>query len=274
MKLLVILLTTLNFVIVPVCAQTGATTKYLKTTDTIQNKMKVEIWSDVMCPFCYIGKRKFETALTQFADSNTIELEWKSFQLNPDMVTDTTKNINEYLAVHKGVSIDEAKRMSDYVTDMAKQVGLEYNFDKAVVANSFNAHRFSHFAKQHGKQDQAEEKLFRAYFTEGKNTDDLAVLIQLGEEIGLDTVALKAVLESDAYADEVQGDVTEAMQLGVRGVPFFVFDRKYAVSGAQDPQVFLQTLEKSFEEWRATHPAPAFEMVGDGPSCEPGKDCD
>lgn len=274
MKLLVILYVILNFVVVPVCAQTGTATTYIQTTDTIKNKMKVEIWSDVMCPFCYIGKRKFENALTQFADSNTIELEWKSFQLNPDMVTDTSKNINEYLAVHKGVSLDEAKRMNDYVTNMAKQVGLEYNFDKAVVANSFNAHRFSHFAKQHGKQDAAEEKLFSAYFTEGKNTDDLAVLMQLGEEIGLDTVALKAVLESDAYADEVRGDITEAMQLGVRGVPFFVFDRKYAVSGAQDSKVFLQTLEKSFEEWRATHPAPAFEMVGDGPSCEPGKDCE
>jgi predicted DsbA family dithiol-disulfide isomerase len=274
MKPLVILYITLNFVIVPVCAQTGAATNNIQITDTIQNKMKVEIWSDVMCPFCYIGKRKFETALTQFADSNNIELEWKSFQLNPDMVTDTSKNINEYLAVHKGISIEEAKRMNDYVTNMAKQEGLEYNFDKAIVANSFNAHRFSHFAKQNGKQDAAEERLFSAYFTEGKNTDDIDVLMQLGEEIGLDTVALKAVLESDAYADEVRGDVTEAMQLGVRGVPFFVFDRKYAVSGAQDSKVFLQTLEKSFEEWRAVNPAPAFEMVGDGPSCEPGKDCE
>ncbi|KAB2917765.1 MAG: DsbA family oxidoreductase [Bacteroidetes bacterium] len=236
--------------------------------------MKVEIWSDVMCPFCYIGKRKFEAAMTQFADSNNIELEWKSFQLSPDMVTDTSKNINQYLAEHKGISIEEAKRMNDYVTNMAKQVGLEYNFDKAIVANSFNAHRFSHFAKQHGKQDEAEEMLFRAYFTEGKNTGDLDVLAQLGAEIGLDTAALKTALESDTYAQDVLADITEAMQLGVRGVPFFVFDRKYAVSGAQDPAVFLQTLDKSFEEWRKANPQPAFEMVGDGPSCEPGKDCE
>lgn len=236
--------------------------------------MKVEIWSDVMCPFCYIGKRKFETALTQFADSNNIELEWKSFQLSPDMITDPTKNINEYLAVHKGVSIDEAKKMNAYVTEMAKKEGLVYNFDKAIVANSFNAHRFSHFAKQYGKQDEAEEKLFSAYFTEGKNTDDQAVLLQLGEEIGLDTGALKTVLESDAYADDVRGDITEAMQLGIRGVPFFVFDRKYGISGAQDSQAFLETLEKSFSEWREANPKPAFEMTAEGNTCEIGKDCD
>lgn len=243
-------------------------------TDTIPKKMKVEIWSDVMCPFCYIGKRKFEAAMGQFANSNAIELEWKSFELSPDMVTDTSKSTTQYLAEHKGISIEEAQGMTEYVTNMAKQVGLEYHLEKAVVANSFNAHRFSHFAKQYGKQDEAEELLFRSYFTEGKNTDDLNVLLQLGIEIGLDSVALKAVLESDAYAAEVRADETEAMQLGVRGVPFFVFDRKYAVSGAQDPTVFLQTLNKSFEEWRKANPQPAFEMVGDGPSCEPGKDCD
>lgn len=254
-------------------AQTDTISHKTTHKDTL-TKMKVEIWSDVMCPFCYIGKRKFEAAMTQFADSNNIELEWKSFQLSPDMITDTSKNINQYLAEHKGISIEEAKGMNDYVTNMAKQVGLEYNFDKAIVANSFNAHRFSHFAKQHGKQDEAEELLFKAYFTDGKNTDDLEVLLQLGTEIGLDTTALKTALESDAYAQDVIGDVTEAMQLGVRGVPFFVFDRKYAVSGAQDPTVFLQTLNKSFEEWQKANPQPAFEMVGDGPSCEPGKDCE
>ena len=235
--------------------------------------MKVEIWSDVMCPFCYIGKRKFETAMTQFADSVNIEIEWKSFQLNPDMVTDPSKNINEYLAAHKGVSIDEAKRMNDYVTNMAKNEGLEYNFDKAIVANSFNAHRFSHFAKANGKQDEAEEKLFKAYFTEGKNTDDLEVLLQLGQELELDTTELRKVLESDTYANDVQGDIIEAMRIGVRGVPFFVFDRKYGVSGAQDSQVFLNTLEKSFEEWRLANPKPAFEMTAEGDSCEIGKDC-
>jgi len=212
--------------------------------------MLVEIWSDVMCPFCYIGKRKFEEALAQFADKDKIELVWKSFQLAPEMKTDPTKKIDQYLAEHKGVSLEDAKRMNDQVSRMAEQVGLVYNFDKCVVANSFNAHRFSHFAKQYGKQNEAEEKLFRAYFTEGKNIDDNKTLIQLGEELGLDTSSLKTVLENGTYADDVTKDIYEAQQVGVRGVPFFVFNRKYAVSGAQESQVFLQTLEKSFTEWK------------------------
>ena len=212
--------------------------------------MQVEIWSDVMCPFCYIGKRKFENALAQFPDKDKIEIVWKSFQLAPDMKTDPTKKIDQYLAEHKGMSLQDAKRMNDQVTRMAEQVGLVYNFDRSIVANSFNAHRFSHFAKQYGKQNEAEEKLFRAYFTEGKNIDDNETLIRLGEELGLDTSALKTALENGTYADDVRKDIYEAQQVGVRGVPFFVFNRKYAVSGAQQSQVFLQTLEKSFTEWK------------------------
>ncbi|MBI3232480.1 MAG: DsbA family oxidoreductase [Bacteroidetes bacterium] len=212
--------------------------------------MKVEIWSDVMCPFCYIGKRKFEQALSDFPGKDKIHLVWKSYQLSPAMKTNPDMNINQYLAEHKGISLQEAKRMNDRVTEIARQVGLIYNFDMAIVANSFNAHRFSHFAKHYGKQNEAEEKLFAAYFTEGKNTDDIRTLIELGEEIGLDPSTLKIALESDAYTKDVRMDIYEAHQIGVRGVPFFVFDRKYAVSGAQDSSVFLQTLEKSFLEWK------------------------
>lgn len=217
--------------------------------ETTQSKMKVEIWSDVMCPFCYIGKRKFEQALSQFPEKDNIQLIWKSYQLSPNMKTNPDKNINQYLAEHKGISLERAKEMNDHVTNLAKQVGLVYNFDTAIVANSFNAHRFSHFAKHSDKQNEAEEKLFAAYFTEGKNTDDIQTLLDIGMEIGLDKSVLKTVLESDRYADEVKADIYEAHQIGVRGVPFFVFDRKYAVSGAQDSSVFLQTLEHSFAEW-------------------------
>jgi len=218
--------------------------------DTEKNKMKVEIWSDVMCPFCYIGKRKFEAALNQFPEKENVQLIWKSFQLSPDMKTDPGKNINQFLAAHKGITLQEAKRMNDHVTQLAAKVGLVYDFDKAIVANSFNAHRLVHFAKHHGKQNEAEEQLFKAYFTDGKNTDDTTTLIQLGTEIGLDATALKTVLETDKYAEDVKADIQEAHQIGVRGVPFFVFDRKYAVSGAQESPVFLQTLEKSFAEWQ------------------------
>ncbi len=207
--------------------------------------MIVEIWSDVMCPFCYIGKRKFERALEQFPGKDTVQLIWKSFQLAPDLKTDPDKNIHEYLSVHKGVSLEEAKRMNDYVTSLAKKVGLVYNFDQSIVANSFNAHRFSHFAKHYGKQSEAEEKLFRAYFTEGRNIDDNATLIQLGSEMGLAAATLKSALENGEYADEVRKDIYEAHQVGVRGVPHFFFNRKYVVSGAQESQVFLQTLEEA-----------------------------
>lgn len=147
--------------------------------------MKVEIWSDVMCPFCYIGKRRFEDALQQFDGKDKVEVEWKSFQLNPDMQTTPSINISQYLADVKGWTLDYAKEMNAHVTQMAAEVGLTYDFDRAVVANSFNAHRFSHFAKQHGLGDVAEEALFKAYFTLGKNTDDLHTLADLGEEIGL-----------------------------------------------------------------------------------------
>lgn len=209
--------------------------------------MKVEIWSDVMCPFCYIGKRRFEQALQQFPDKEHVEIEWKSFQLNPDMVTDPDKNINQFLAEHKGISIAQAKQMNDRVTDMAREVGLHYDFDKAIVANSFDAHRLSHFAKKQGKQDAIEERLFKAYFTEGKNTADHGMLIQLAEEAGLNPDETRMMLAGNEFADAVNNDIYQAHQVGARGVPFFVFDNKYAVSGAQPVEVFLQVLNKIAE---------------------------
>ncbi len=210
--------------------------------------MKIEIWSDVMCPFCYIGKRKFENALAQFEHKEDVEIIWKSFQLNPDQETTPGKNINQYLAEIKGWSLEQAKSMNDRVTAMAKEVGLECDFDKAVIANSFDAHRLIQLAKKSGKGDAAEERLFKAYFTEGKNTGDREVLIQLGSEIGLDTTQVKEMLESNAYADDVHKDVYEAQQVGVRGVPFFVLGSKYAVSGAQESATFLQALNTTWNE--------------------------
>jgi len=234
--------------------------------------MKVEIWSDVMCPFCYIGKRKFEAALDKFPDKENVQVEWKSFQLAPDLRTRTDKNIHQFLAEHKGMSVEQAKGMNDHVAASAKQVGLVYNFDKAIVANSFNAHRFTHFAKQYNKQGEAEELLFRSYFTDGKNIDDHATLIQLGEEIGLDGAALKRSLENGNYADEVHADIHEASQLGARGVPFFVLDRKYGISGAQESGTFLGTIEKAFDEWRSKHPEIKMDVL-EGQSCTPEGEC-
>lgn len=230
--------------------------------------MKVEIWSDVMCPFCYIGKRKFENALAQFPHKDDVKVIWKSFQLNPDLVTDPTKNTIQHLAEVKGWSLQQAQETSDYVSNLAQKEGLTYHFDKAVVANSFDAHRLSCLAKHHGLQDAAEERLFLAYFTEGKNTADLETLIQLGVEIGLDADAVRQMLNSNAYADEVRQDIYEAQQVGVRGVPFFVLGEKYAISGAQDTALFVEALNKTWEETPKTPPS-----VLEGAVCTPDGEC-
>lgn len=212
--------------------------------------MKIEIWSDIVCPFCYIGKRKFEKALSQFKDKDQIEIEWKSFQLSPDKKTEPDKSVYQFLADHKGISLEVAKSMSAQVTNSARQVGLEYDFDKAIPANSFNAHRLLHLAKQYDLQDQAEEVLFKAYFSEGKNIDDIPTLVQFGTDLGLDATEVKNMLDSHQYAPEVQQDIEEAQYLGLRSVPSFVFDRKYLIAGAQDSQLFLEVLEKTFAEWQ------------------------
>lgn len=226
-----------------------------------------------MCPFCYIGKRRFEEALATFEGKNDVEIEWKSFLLSPELKTDPSKNIHQYLAEHKNISLEEAKGMNDYVTNMAAQVGLTYNFDKAIPANSFNAHRFLHFAKKHGKQNEAEERLFKAYFTEGKNIDDAQTLLLLAIELELDANKLADAMNNGEFTNDVIADINEAQQLGVRGVPFFVFNRKYAVSGAQESEAFTQTLEKAFEEWQASQPKTSFETIK-GESCDIDGNCD
>lgn len=206
-------------------------------------EITIEVWSDVMCPFCYIGKRRLEKALASFDPKNKVSVQWKSYQLAPNLVTNTEISSYEHLATHKGISVEEAKTMSDQISTMAKADGLEYHLDKSVVANSFNAHRLSHFAKVHNKQNELEELLFQAHFTDGKNIDDIDTLVGMAESLGLDAAAARKVLESDEYADDVRRDIAEAQQIGVQGVPFFVFNRKYAVSGAQPVEAFTQTLE-------------------------------
>lgn len=210
--------------------------------------MNVEIWSDVMCPFCYIGKRKFEKALEQFPHKDKINIIWKSFQLDSTTVTNPNLNAIDNLAEKKGWSKEQANETIAHITNIAKQVGLDFHFEKAVVANSFDAHRLSHLAKKYAKQNELEEKLFLAYFTEGKNTADHSTLLQIAKEIGLDEKETKDVLNSTTFSNEVEQDIYEAQQVGVRGVPFFVIDRKYAVSGAQESDTFLGALNKAYEE--------------------------
>lgn len=237
----------------------------------MENKMKVEIWSDIVCPFCYIGKRKFEAAMKDFPNRENITIEWKSYQLSPDMKTDPTKNIHQHLAEHKGISVDEAKSMNNYVSDMARQVGLTYNFDHTIPANTKKAHQFLHFAKNHGKQNEAGELLFNAYFIGGKNIDDINELLALSEQLSLNQEDLKRALEKNEFETAVEEDIYEAFQIGVKGVPFFVFNRKYAISGAQDKSVFAQTIETAFNEWKGENQSEL--KVLEGETCDINGHC-
>ena len=202
-----------------------------------------------MCPFCYIGKRRFENALQEFQHKNKIEVEWKSFLLNPAIRTDPGKNINQYLSETKGWSLEQARQANNYVTKMAKEVGLNYDFNKVVVANTFDAHRLIQLAKVNNKSDEIEERLFKAYFIEGKNIADHDTLILLGTEAGLNREAVKKMLNSDEYSDNVEKDINDAHLIGVRGVPYFVFNDQFAISGAQRVETFRDTLNKAWHDW-------------------------
>ncbi len=210
--------------------------------------MKVEIWSDVRCPFCYIGKRKFETALSVFAHKDQVEIVWHSFELDPSLQTDPSLNIYDYLAARKGFSRSRSVEMHEHVVQSACEAGLQFNFDQAVVANSFNAHRLIQLANARGAGDTAEELLFKAYFTEGLNIDDTEVLIRIGTVIGLQEKEVADMLASADFSREVRKDQVKAGELGINGVPFFVVNDAYGVSGAQSPDTFLEVLEHAWRE--------------------------
>ncbi|WP_366186163.1 DsbA family oxidoreductase [Flavobacterium ovatum] len=214
----------------------------------MENTLKIQIWSDVMCPYCYIGKRRIENALEQFGHKDAIEIEWKSFQLDANFVASKEDNIYDHLAEKYRKDKDWAVEMVDSMTQNAKNTGLEFNFDKAILANSHNAHRLLHLAKKHNVGDNLKELLFKAYMTDGKDVNDLPTLATLGQEVGLEKSVVDEVLNSNAFEQEVQNDIAMAQQIGVQGVPFFVFDNKYAVSGAQHVETFVKTLEKVWEE--------------------------
>jgi predicted DsbA family dithiol-disulfide isomerase len=229
--------------------------------------MKVEVWSDIFCPFCYIGKRKFEQALEQFPQRDEVEVVWHSFQLNPEAPLEFEGDVNEMLANKYGMTRQRAQEMNDRVTHQAAEVGLVYKLDQAQLTNSFDAHRLSHLAAAHGKQDEAEEALFTAYFTEGRHLGRHETLAEIGSEIGLDAEDVAATLASDAYAREVNADIAQARSFGINGVPFFIFDRTYAVSGAQPSEVFLTALQRT---WADSHPLTiigAADAPSDGDLC-------
>jgi len=230
--------------------------------------MKIEVWSDIMCPFCYIGKRRLESALKDFEFADQIKIEWKSFLLNPDMVTDPNKSTLEYLSETKGWSLAQTEQITQQVVDMAKEEGLVYHMDKTVVANAKNAHRLLQLAKTLKKGDAMKERLLKAYFTEGKNIDDKGTLNLLALEVGLEKERVIACLDSDEFSEKVDQDIYESRLIGVRGVPFFVLDRKFGISGAQPKEAFDQTIRKAWEDYVKTNPFLQILENGDGSSCD------
>lgn len=238
------------------------------------SKMKVEIWSDIMCPFCYIGKRKYEMAAKELGESS-FALEWCSYQLDPTIPQEKTEEINyfTYLEDRKGMQHAQVLEMFKSITAMGSEVGIQFNFDQIIVSNSMKAHRFLHLTKTKGLSNEAEELLFKAHFTDGVDIGDTEALITLGEKLKLDQKEIRDVLESDQFSYEVNQDIREAANIGVKGVPFFVFDRKYAISGAQPVEVFTETIEKAVSEWWKDKPDIQTQESSDGSSCNLDGDC-
>ena len=234
--------------------------------------MKVNIWSDIRCPFCYVGKKKFEKALSQFPHADKIEVTWHSFQLDPNLVTQPDTNPYDYFSKAKGIPVIQAKAMHEHAKKAGKEVGIDFNFDESKVANSFRGHLLIQLAKKKHLADAMEEALFEAQFISGKNIDDEAVLLETGKSVGLTEEEVKNALVSDEMAHAVAQDGLMARQLGINAVPFFVFNDKYGISGAQQPEHFLEVLTKSFEEFSAGDKG--LQIISQGESCDTDGNCD
>ena len=214
--------------------------------------MHIEVWSDVVCPFCYIGKRHLEAALATFPHRSQVKVTWRSFELDPHTSAHEEKNMVEVLQAKYGRSLEHVEGMLSHVTEMAAQAGLTFHLRAARPSNTLKAHRLIHLAAAHGLQDQAKERLMQAYFSETQSLNDHNTLQTLMVEIGLPLEAVTAVLNSDAYTAEVRADQEAARELGFSGVPFFVFNQRYALSGAQPVAVFSQVLQQAWDESLAT----------------------
>ncbi|WP_226659676.1 DsbA family oxidoreductase [Pseudalkalibacillus hwajinpoensis] len=210
--------------------------------------MQIEVWSDFVCPFCYIGKRRLEHALSTFPHRDQVDVIFKSFELDPNAKESNGESMAELLAAKYQVSLEQAQGMCENMRQQAAGENLTYDFDKMIPTNSFDAHRLVHYAKEYGKGNEMSERLFYAFFTESKNIGDHETLALLGEDLGLKAIDIRQFLRTDEFTSQVRQDEAMGSQLGIQGVPFFVFDGKYAVSGAQPVEMFEQALTKAWEE--------------------------
>lgn len=217
---------------------------------SVSNPIDVQIWSDVQCPWCYIGKRKFDAAVAQFDGDVTVT--YRSFELAPDTPVDFEGTPIDYLSQRKGISPEQAQMMVDRVSGIAESVGLEYHYDRIHQTNTVLAHELLHFAKEHGKQVELKERLLRAYFTEGRHIGRADELAELAAEIGLDASAAATALAEHTYLPDVKADMAQAVAYGIQGVPFFVIDDRYGISGAQESATFLAALQQAAAEREST----------------------
>jgi predicted DsbA family dithiol-disulfide isomerase len=219
--------------------------------------IRVEIWSDVVCPWCFIGKRRFESALQEFPDRDAVELTWKSFQLNPEQPRGARTTHDEHLAAKLGGSVEQVRQLNARVVALAAAEGLRYDFDRYQVINTFDAHRVAHLGRELGKGDAIQERFLSGQLERGETLDDPDTLVRLSEEVGVPADEVRDVLATERYADAVREDIREAGMLGITGVPFFVLNRRYGISGAQPAELFLQALETVRAESRQGFDAPA-----------------
>ena len=231
--------------------------------------MKVEIWSDVVCPWCYVGKRRFEQALSAFPHADQVEVVWRSFELDSQAPAERTGDYAVRLGEKYGCSVERAQEMIDTMTAAGAEDGLDLRFDRARVGSTFDAHRLLHWALGHeagapGVQGALKERLLRATFTEGEPIGDQATLVRLASEVGLDAGEAEEVLRSGRYAADVRADQERARAYGISGVPFFVVDEKFGVSGAQPADVLRQVLEQAW----ADRPVQLVTAGGSAPGCE------
>jgi predicted DsbA family dithiol-disulfide isomerase len=210
--------------------------------------MQVEIWSDVICPWCFIGKRRFEMALAEFEHKDSVQVIWRSFELDPNSPPQYPVTLEEMLARKYNVSPQQAAAMNARVTGLAKEIGLEYHLSKARPGNTFDAHRLLHFAASMQLGDRATEHLMQAYFSESLPVGDRAALARLAPEFGITESEALAMLESDAFSDDVRADEARAAEFGISGVPYFVIDEKAGISGAQPVELFAEALQKAWED--------------------------
>ena len=217
--------------------------------------MDVEIWSDIACPWCYIGKRRFEAALAQFEHRDDINVTWRSFELDPTAPPERTGDRAERLAEKYGMTVEQAREAEQRLTSVAAEEGLPFRFDIARSGNTFDGHRLVHLAETQGLQDEMKERLLRAYFTEGELMSDHDTLVRLAAEVGLDAQEVRELLAGDRYADAVRADERTAGELGISAVPTFVIDRQLGASGAQPPEALLDLLRQG---WAKRSPSSAL----------------